>query len=182
MSKELEVKILDIDSKKMEEKLKNIGAKLIKKEYQINIIIDGKDNYIQQKLNSYLRIRETQDLMSNKVKDTFTLKQNISKDGIRENIETDVDIDNKEKLIYILKTLGLNVIHEGKKKRISYMYGKVRFDIDTWDKDTYPYPYMEIEVEKKEDLKKILELLGIDRNKISTKSIAELREDLRINL
>jgi adenylate cyclase class IV len=41
---------------------------------------------------------------------------------------------------------------------------------------------MEIEVEKKEDLKKILELLGIDRNKISTKSIAELREDLRINL
>ena len=57
MAKEIEVKVLNIELDEMEKKLKNLGAKLIAKEYQKNIIIDSKDRYIEKELNSYLRIR-----------------------------------------------------------------------------------------------------------------------------
>ena len=35
-----------------------------------------------------MRIRETRSLLSGQVKLTLTMKQNINRDGVRENIET----------------------------------------------------------------------------------------------
>ena len=52
MSKEIEVKVLNIDLDEMEKRLVEIGAELIAKEYQINTIFDSKDSYIEDKLNS----------------------------------------------------------------------------------------------------------------------------------
>lgn len=178
MAKEIEVKILNVDLDEMEKRLVDIGAKLISKEYQINIIFDSKDNYIENNLNSYLRIRETKNLLTDEVKVNLTLKKNISKDGARENLEVTTEIDDKQSMIYILKDLKYEVIEEGYKNRISYIYENIRFDLDKWDKSTYPYPYMEIEVEKKEDLEKAENLLNIDKDNISTKSIMELKEEL----
>lgn len=178
MAKEIEVKILNVDLDEMEKRLVDIGAKLISKEYQINIIFDSKDNYIENNLNSYLRIRETKNLLTDEVKVNLTLKKNISKDGARENLEVTTEIDDKQSMIYILKDLKYEVIEEGYKNRISYIYENIRFDLDKWDKNTYPYPYMEIEVEKKEDLEKAENLLNIDKDNISTKSIMELKEEL----
>lgn len=178
MAKEIEVKILNVDLDEMEKRLVDIGAKLISKEYQINIIFDSKDNYIENNLNSYLRIRETKNLLTDEVKVNLTLKKNISKDGARENLEVTTEIDDKQSMIYILKDLKYEVIEEGYKNRISYIYENIRFDLDKWDKNTYPYPYMEIEVEKKEDLEKAANLLNIDKDNISTKSIMELKEEL----
>lgn len=178
MAKEIEVKILNVDLDEMEKRLVDIGAKLISKEYQINIIFDSKDNYIENNLNSYLRIRETKNLLTDEVKVNLTLKKNISKDGVRENLEVTTEIDDKQSMIYILKDLKYEVIEEGYKNRISYIYENIRFDLDKWDKNTYPYPYMEIEVEKKEDLEKASNLLNIDKDNISTKSIMELKEEL----
>lgn len=178
MAKEIEVKILNVDLDEMEKRLVDIGAKLISKEYQINIIFDSRDNYIENNLNSYLRIRETKNLLTDEVKVNLTLKKNISKDGARENLEVTTEIDDKQSMIYILKDLKYEVIEEGYKNRISYIYENIRFDLDKWDKNTYPYPYMEIEVEKKEDLEKASNLLNIDKDNISTKSIMELKEEL----
>lgn len=42
MAKELEVKVLNIDKKEMEERLVSIGAKYLVKEEQINTLIDTK--------------------------------------------------------------------------------------------------------------------------------------------
>ena len=81
-------------------------------------------------------------------------------------------------MIYILKDLKYEIKEEGYKNRTSYIYQNIRFDLDKWDKNTYPYPYMEIEVEKKEDLEKAVNLLKIHKNNISTKSIMELKEEL----
>lgn len=178
MAKEIEVKILNVDLDEMEKRLVDIGAKLISKEYQINIIFDSKDNYIENNLNSYLRIRETKNLLTDEVKVNLTLKKNISKDGARENLEVTTEIDDKQSMIYILNDLKYEVKEEGYKNRISYIYENIRFDLDKWDKSTYPYPYMEIEVEKKEDLEKAENLLNIDKDNISTKSIMELKEEL----
>jgi adenylate cyclase class 2 len=178
MAKEIEVKILNIDLDEMEKRLIAIGAKLISKEHQINTIFDSKDRYIEDKLNSYLRIRETKNLLKDEVKVNLTLKKNISKDGARKNIEITTQIENKESMINILKDLRYDLIEEGYKDRISYIYENIRFDLDRWDKATYPYPYMEIEVEEEKDLEKAIDLLKIDKKNISTKSIVDLKEEL----
>ena len=178
MAKEIEVKVLNIDLDEMEEKLIEVGAKLIAKEYQINTIFDSKDSYIEKNLDSYLRIRETKNLLKDESYINLTLKKNISNDGVRKNIEITSGIDDKDSMIYILKDLRYEVVKEGYKKRTSYLYDGIRFDLDRWDENTYPYPYMEIEVEREEDLEKAINLLKINKTNISTKSIVDLREEL----
>ena len=176
--KELEVKILNMDLKKLELKLQGLGARLISQEVQVNTLIDGKDNVLQNELDSYMRIRETRFILTDKVKLTLTMKKNINRDNIRENIEINTDISDKESMLKILDTLGYKVISEGYKERTSYELANARFDLDTWDKDTYPYPYMEIEVKHEDELDEIIKLLDIPKDNISLKSILELRKEL----
>jgi len=178
--KELEVKILNINILEMEEKLKKLGAKLIEKELQINTLIDTNDNFIENNLNAYMRIRETKSLLTGKTKLTLTMKKNISKDGIRENVEINTDISDKKAMLDILKSLGYIVKEEGFKERVSYELNGVRFDIDKWDERTYPYPYMEIEVRDTSELEKIIDILNIPKESISTKSIVELRREANL--
>ena len=178
--KELEVKILNMDLKELELKLQGLGAKLISQEVQVNTLIDGKDKNLQNELDSYMRIRETRFILSEKVNLTLTMKKNINREGIRENIEINTDISDKESMLKILDTLGYNVISEGYKERTSYELGNARFDLDTWDKDTYPYPYMEIEVEHEDELEDMIKLLEIPKENISLKSILELRKELKM--
>ena len=180
MGKELEVKVLNVDLKEMEEKIKRAGGALISEELQVNTLIDSKEKYIENNLNSYLRIRETKNKTTDEVKVTLTLKKNMNREGIRENIETDTDISNKEAMLEVLKALGYEIVQEGFKERTSYKLENIRFDLDKWDERTYPYPYMEIEVEKEEDLEKAIKLLDIPRENISTKSIVELRNELNL--
>lgn len=177
--RELEVKVLNMDLDKIEIKLKALGAKLISKEVQINTLIDNKDNFIKKELDSYMRIRESKSLLDGKVKNTLTIKKNILRKGIRENIETNVDIGDKESMLKILENLGYVAYKEGYKKRTSYALGKTRFDLDVWDKETYPHPYMEIEVEHESDLKEVIKLLDIEKENISIKSIVELSKELK---
>lgn len=180
MDRELEVKVLNIDVEEVESNLISIGAKLISRENQKNFLIDSNDKSIESDKNSYLRIRETIDLNTGNIKNTLTLKQNVSKDIVRKNIEISTDIEDRESLLSILDILGYHVINEGFKDRISYEYEGIRFDIDTWDEKTYPYPYMEIEVKDEDDLDRAITILNIDSKNISTKSIVELRKDLGI--
>lgn len=178
--KELEVKILNIDLEEMENKLINVGAKLISKEVQVNTLIDSKENYIQNDLDSYLRIRETKSLLTNDIIFTLTMKKNLNREGIRENLEINTDISDKSAMIEILKSLGYFVFEEGFKERTSYILANVRFDLDKWDDETYPYPYMEIEVNDEDELEKMVVLLDISKENISTKSILELRDELKV--
>lgn len=176
--RELEVKILNMDLNELESKIQALGATLTSKEIQVNTLIDSKDNFIQDKLDSYMRIRETKSLLTDKVNFTLTMKKNIERDGIRENIEINTDIEDKESMLQILKDLGYEVFKEGYKERTSYSFGNVRFDLDTWDKETYPYPYMEIEVKDEDELEDMIKLLNIPSENVSTKSIVQLAAEL----
>lgn len=178
MTKELEVKVLNIDLKEIEQKIFSLGGKLLAKENQVNTMIDSCKRPIKTFLDAYLRIRETNDILSNTSTITLTLKKNIKNDSIRENIELNTNIEDKDAMLEILKDLGFDKVLEGFKKRISYELEGARLDLDRWDEKIYPYPYMEIEVENTEDLKKIINLLDIDSSNVSTKSIAELREEI----
>lgn len=178
MGKELEVKVLNVNVEELENKLKKIGAELVKKEYQRNIIFDTEDRFIMNKHNAYLRLREVKDLNSNEVSKIFTLKKNISKGSLRENEEIETIIQDGEAIISILEHLNLNIIHEGTKKRISYKYENILYEIDIWNKETYPHPYLEIEVNNEEDLEKAIELLELDKKNVTTKSISQLRNEV----
>ena len=178
MSKEIEVKVLNIDLEDMENKLIKLNAKLISEEEQRNIIFAPKEKAKTVNSRTYLRIRESKNLLTNKIKTELTLKENVDNMGIRENIETTANIDNIQSMVYILENLGYEINSDGRKHRKSYLYENIRFDLDTWDKSIYPYPYMEIEVEEAQDLHKVIDLLGISPNNISTKSIMELKKEL----
>lgn len=178
MERELEVKILNIDLEKMEKEIINLGAKLIADELQINTLIDSKEKPIKSYVNGYLRIRETKDLLKDKVNLNLTLKKNINLEGIRDNEELTVEISNRNTMLKIFKDLGFDQVEVGHKKRRSYQLNGVRFDFDQWDPKTYPFPYMEIEVKDKEDLDYMVKLLGIPEENISTKSIMELKKEL----
>jgi len=179
MDTEIEVKVLNVDLDEVEKKLIRMGAKLTAEELQVNTVIDTEDSYIQKELNSYLRIRETTDLLNNNKTIKLTLKKNLETVKTRKNIEISTTIDNKEAMIEILDNLGYHVVREGFKKRKSYIYDGIKFDLDRWDENTYPYPYMEIEIKKQSDLDKAIRLLNIDESNISTKSITELIEELK---
>lgn len=180
MERELEVKVLGMDFHYMEKKIVKLGGKLIAKEHQVNTLIDSKDKPIKSYLDAYLRIRETEDLILNKVNINLTLKKNINLKGIRDNIEISTEIQDKDAMIQILKNLGFDNIEVGEKERKSYELNDARIDFDKWDEKTYPFPYMEIEVKSKKHLNEIISLLEIPQENISTKSIVELRDELKL--
>lgn len=179
MVKELEVKVLDVDIEIMQELILSKGGKLIGRENQVNTLIDSSQRPIKSFMDAYLRIRENHNSLDNSKTTTFTLKKNILNDDLRENEEYNVLVDDKETLLDIMKNLGFDDIKVGYKERLSYSFLNGRVDIDIWDKKTYPYPYMEIEVGNKNDLKKILEELKVPKEKVSKLSIVELQKELK---
>lgn len=173
---EIEVKILGINIQEMEKKLVELGAKLIKKEKQINTVYDNEAGEISGvDSKTYLRIREKEDLLNNTNKNTLTLKKLISDEGSRKSEEINVSIDSKENMDKILSKVGVLPTRQGFKERISYELKGIIFDIDKWDENTYPDPYMEIEAKSEKDLNEAIEFLEIKPEQISTKSITELR-------
>lgn len=175
MGKELEVKVLNIDKDSIIKKLEEVGCSFVKREYQVNTIFDNDDRRIFNDFNGYLRLREETNLDTNIKKFMFTLKKTVSNEDVRENIEIETEIQDDEALINILSHLNLSIKHKGTKERISYQYDDILFEIDTWDKETYPNPYLEIEVKDKSDLEKAIKLLELDVNNVTTKSLKTLR-------
>ena len=180
MERELEVKILGVDLDEMEERVISLGGSLVAKEKQINTLIDSSENPIKSKVNAYLRIRETEDLLNDRSKTVFTLKKNLSKDGIRDNVELTTEIEDREIMLEILKELGYDKREVGYKERKSYELMDARLDFDKWDKKTYPFPYMEIEVRDMKHLNEITKTLEIPQENVSTKSIVQLRKELKL--
>ena len=175
--REREVKVLNIDKDEIEKKLIDVGAILLKDEEQTNIRFDTELDFLKKQYNGYLRIRITKNLLNGDTKNTLTFKKSVSRGKLRVNEETETEISNSEETIKILQFLGYNKKRPGYKHRRSYSYENITYEIDTWDKETYSKPYLEIEMSSEEELEKAIELLNLDRNQITTKSIDELRKD-----
>lgn len=172
MNKELEVKILDINVCDMVKRLEEIGAVRIAKEKQTNYTFKSNKDIISD--GSYLRIRKTID--ENGEKNELTFKKKGNSKILRSYEEYTTNITDIDMTIEILKNLSLEIEYVGYKDRISYKLDDIRFDIDIWDKKTYPDPYMEIEVTKEKDLQNIIKKLNIEQSQITKDSITQLRE------
>ncbi|WP_066503782.1 class IV adenylate cyclase [Abyssisolibacter fermentans] len=178
MVNELEVKVLNIEKQDIINRLEALDAKLVKHEHQENTIFDTEDRFVKNKLNGYLRIREKKNLKTNKTECIFTLKRNVSHDELRRNIEIETKFEDKEALMEILQLINVKKLHKGTKERISYEKDGILFEIDTWDKDTYPDTYMELEVKNTDDLKKAIDMLDLKEEDVTTKSFDQLRKDI----
>ena len=176
MHREIEVTVLNIDVEKMIEKLEGLGADLINHEFQKNytFIPKGSDGFEE----GYLRVRETTHKDNGEKEIELTFKEVKNVDDVRINNEYTTHIDSVTMMNRILEHIGMELEYSGEKERISYRYKNQRFDIDIWDKDTYPEPYMEIEFSNQSKIDEIIDDLGIDRKNVTNKSITELREDL----
>ena len=174
MQREIEVKVLGIDPEEMEEKLISLGAEKIVREKQKNYTFAPESDEFD---NGYLRIREsTADGKKQPVELTF--KEIKDEEEVRINNEFTVHIDSVSMMTSILDKMGIKLKYKGDKERISYRYKGQRFDIDIWDKKTYPHPYMEIEFTNQSKIDEILEDLGIKKEMVTTKSISDLIRDL----
>lgn len=176
---EIEVKILNIDVKEFELKLKSVGAKLISIEEQVNIRIDSTTHPISNYTDGYLRIRKSKNLITGEEDIVITFKEQSITSGVRKSLEHTSEIGDVDTILDILKLIGYDIIDFGSKKRTSYEYKNNRFDIDIWDEETYPYPYVEVESTSAEKLHEILKELKVSEENISTKSIADLKNSCK---
>lgn len=173
MEREIEVKILHVDLKAMEEKLIREGAEKIGEEHQTNYLIDSPSHSIPAE-RGYLRIRRIKKDGEEEIQCTF--KEKKTQAGVRVYDEHTAIVDSAEEMLAIFALLGYDEVEVTKKHRISYAYKNCRLDLDLWDPESFPEPYMEIEGPDRGAIEEVIEALDIDRSQVSTKSIAELKK------
>ena len=174
--KELETKIINIDIEDIKIKLQKMKAEKVKEENQINSIFDFPDRRLL-KHKGYARIRVIEDKLTNNTYYYMTTKKMLSQDKFKVMEENEVLIDNAEIGSNIFRALGLELIESISKFRESYKYKNTLIEIDINDKNFCPFPYIEIETEKEEDLREVVELLGYTMEDTTSKTIFEILGD-----
>ena len=104
-----------------------------------------------------LRIRTENDIS------VLTMKERRKNSKAKSRKETNVFIDNKEKMEAILKKIGLHEDTDIVKQRISYKKGNVKVEFDRHIKKYSFIPeFMEIESTNYQEISKVARILGIE--------------------
>ena len=151
---ETEVKILEINKKKVEQKLRKLRAKKIFDGDTQTLFFDFEDRKII-KDKDVLRLRKE----GNKSELTYKKVRVDQTAKIAE--EYTVEVSNVDVMKKILECLGLAVTDSMEKHRVSYTINHTRFDIDRYV-GNYGYipEFMEIESETVDLIHKYAGLLG----------------------
>lgn len=155
--KEVEIKILEVNRKKIECKLISLGAKKIFDNEMYSIYYDF-DNKFLHKEKAVLRIRKEGNASF------LELKEFIPAKRAKIRKESRVKISDFETMGIILKLLGLKPWRIMKKHRTSYELNGVHFDFDKY-KENYEFvpEFLEIESENEEIVYKYAEILGFKK-------------------
>ncbi len=172
---EIETRIVDINVDEIRKKLKSLGAKLVKKENQVNNIFDFNDGRLL-KNKGYARIRIVEDSLTFKTTSYITTKRLLSQENYKIMEENETIIDNPIEGTKILKSLGLELVHSIKKYRESYQYNNTLIEIDINDKDFFPLPYIEIESKFEDEIREVVNLLGYTMSNTTSQTIYELQK------
>ena len=166
--KETEVKILEIDRKKIEETLIGKDAKKIFDGDIRTLFFDFKDGRIV-KAKDVLRLRKEEDKIE------LTYKKVHFTQTTKTAEEYSIEVSNLEMMRKILENLGLSVTESMEKHRVSYTLDHARFDIDRYfgSYDFIP-EFMEIEAENTSAIYKYAALLGFQKEECLPWSTAEL--------
>lgn len=166
--REIEVKILDIDKKEIEEKLLELGAKKVLDDKLYALLFDSKDGSFRKSGNT-LRLRR----LGNKT--ILTFKKHISQEKAKIKDETEVEVFDFDKTKKILESLGFVVYRKVKKHRTSYKLGNVRFELDSHEEKYKFIPdFLEIEAKDIETIYKFAKILGFKEKDCKPWSLKDL--------
>lgn len=154
MHTEYEVRILDINKDEIIQKLEKIGAKKIAEfDYKRRVY-----NFNPPTDHKWIRLRTD----GNKTTLTIKKVESFSIDGTK---EMEIEVSNFEETNRMLEELGYKSHTYQENKRIRYIFNDVEFDIDSWP---YIPTYLEIEGKSEESVKKMIDLLEVDKEKATS--------------
>lgn len=153
MDIEYEATFLDVNKEEVREKLKKVGAKLVKPEFlQKRVVFDLPSGYDGE---SWLRVRDESD------KITMSYKK-ISGKNIEDQKEIQLVIDNFKNGINFLEAVGCHKKSYQETKREIWELNGVEICIDEWP---FLEPFVEVEGKSEKEVKIISEKLGFDYTK-----------------
>lgn len=170
---EQEIKVLDVDVLKLEEKLLALGAKKVFDDNRTIIALDTKDKKYLKELDKLIRVTE---------EGTTKVTMHINQSKIDEKREIKFKTSRLKETLDFFKELGLIPQTEVTARRISYELNEIDFDIDIFG--CIP-PFLEIDIASlsktgytKESL---LEALGLQNNRVVIMGTEDIHELYGIN-
>ena len=160
MHTEYEIRVLEIDTKKMIKKLDELHAKKIFDSIQRRYVYDFKPKVD----NKWIRLR------TNGIKTTLTIK-NVATSNIDGTQELEIVVDDFDRCHLLLKELGYEARSYQENRRIQYDLNGVEIDIDTWPKIP---TYMEVEGSSEDAVYHALDVLGISREECTSLDVESL--------
>lgn len=165
--KEIEIKILGINKERIISRLNQLGAKKIFQGQISGTVYDTNKNDLKRK-KIFLRLRKE----GNKSVLCFKSKKERNNQAkIRE--ETEVEIDSIKDMSKILNGIGFFQTYQSRKYRISYRFGNIKFEIDTYLNLKIP-TFLEIEAPSIKEIEKGVKLLGYGMNNTNSWSLPEV--------
>lgn len=172
--KEVELKILNIDKKKITAKLRNIGARKIIKRTLIREIYFEKVGVKNYTHNNYSSLRLRSIGKNNEL--TVKIKEESGMFGIWKEIET--TMGDFETAKSILETIGFKPFRVREKYREEYMFKNIKIEIDTYPKMN---PYVEIEAKSEVEMMKFLEEMQFPIEYATKETATEIIKRSKLN-
>ena len=146
---DIEVRFLNINSKELQKKLVDLGAKKISDEMLEEWLFSKPEWKV---FSGRVRVRKQGEKVEVAYKET---KQETSKG----NLEIEFVVSNVKSALYFLEKLGLTNPRHQQKRRVHYVINNVSVDIDFWPRIP---PFVEIEAASLKQVKTIAGQLGFD--------------------
>lgn len=164
MDVEYEIRVLDIDTEEIVAKLEKLGAKKVDEmEYKRYVY------YTKNRIDTeWVRLRTDG-------KHTTITYKNIKKDTVDGTEELEITVDDFDKSKEMLELLGFEFKGYQENRRIRYVLKGVEIDIDSWP--LIP-TYLEIEGENEEEVMNMVELLDVDKEKLTALNCAYIYKEI----
>ncbi len=156
MNNEIEAQFLDINKDKVRAKLKEIGAKLVKPEVLMKRVVFYTGEH------SFARVRDEGD------KIVMTYKNVSDDNSILGTKEVNVNVNDYDDAILLLKGCGLKVKASQETKREIWEFGDVEICIDTWP---WIPTFIEIEGPTEESVWDTAKKLGFEKTQAKFGSV-----------
>jgi predicted adenylyl cyclase CyaB len=154
---EIEIKILDIDRKKIEEHLISLGAKQVFDGEIHAVYYDSRDHSIKKSRNT-VRLRREGAIS------VLTFKKHVEDGDAKVREEREVEVSDFDAMRSILESIGFSPWLEMHKHRTSYKLEGVHFEFDKY-RNAYEYipEFLEIEGTDLQTVLKFAEILGFKK-------------------
>lgn len=160
MSIEQEYKFSIEEENSIEVNLRKMGARGGERVHELTVMFDNKQNQMLEK-DSRLRVR-TRTFKDGSSVAILSFKQPLSREGVKQEIEHEVSVDNVIALKMILKEIGYEPVSSYERYRTDYSLGKGSQKIQV-SIDELPFgKFVEIEGNNIDQITNLASSLGFD--------------------